>query len=76
MEIKSIFIIFKGLSLKQIKQYFLEDESPNLNFGDQQLLKSTFKGALSGLRQFLEVESPFYLTLKARFVLKTFKFLS
>ena len=26
-EIKSIFIIFKGLSLKQIKQVFLEGES-------------------------------------------------
>ena len=41
------------------------------------------KGALSGLRQFLAFESPlkvmnnaFYVTLKARFVLKIFKFLS
>ena len=41
------------------------------------------KGALSGLRQFLAAESPlqmmkntFYLTLKALFVLKIFKFLS
>ena len=29
-EIKSIFIIFKGLSLKQIKQVFLEGEGPTL----------------------------------------------
>ena len=42
-----------------------------------------FKGALSGLRQFLATESPlkmtknhFYFTLKALFVLKIFKFLS
>ena len=41
-----------------------------------------FKGALSVLRQFLATESPlkmmknaFYFTLKAFFVLKTFKFL-
>ena len=41
------------------------------------------KGALSGLRQFLNNESPlkkmkntFYFTLKALFVLKIFKFLS
>ena len=41
-----------------------------------------FKGALSGLRQFLATEIPlkmmksaFYLTLKALFVLKIFKFL-
>ena len=42
-----------------------------------------FKGALSGLRQFLAAESPlkmtrnvFYFTSKALFVLKIFKFLS
>ena len=42
-----------------------------------------FKGALSGLRQFLANESPlkmmentFYFILKALFVLKIFKFLS
>ena len=42
-----------------------------------------FKGALSGLRQFLATESPlrmmknaFYLTSKALFFLKTFNFLS
>ena len=42
-----------------------------------------FKGALSGLRQFLATESPlkmmknaFYFTSKALFVLKIFKFLS
>ena len=41
-----------------------------------------FKGALSGLRQFLATEIPlkmmksaFYLTLKALFILKIFKFL-
>ena len=41
----------------------------------------TFKGALSGLRQFLAVKSPlkmmktaFYFTPKALFVLKTFNF--
>ena len=43
----------------------------------------SFKGALSGLRQFLASESPlkmmrnaFYFTSKALFVLKIFKFLS
>ena len=42
-----------------------------------------FKGALSGLRQFLATESPlkmmkniFYFNSKAHFVLKIFKFLS
>ena len=42
-----------------------------------------FKGALSGLRQFLATESPlkmmrstFYFTSKALFVVKVFKFLS
>ena len=42
-----------------------------------------FKGALSGLRQLLAIERPlkmmknaFYLTSKALFVLKIFKFLS
>ena len=42
-----------------------------------------FKGALSGLRQFLATENPlkmmknaFYFALKALFVLKIFKFLS
>ena len=29
---KTFFIVFKGLSLKQIKQIFLEDESPTLNY--------------------------------------------
>ena len=45
--------------------------------------ESNFKGALSGLRQFLATESPlkmmknaFYLTLKALFVFNIFKFLS
>ena len=45
--------------------------------------KICVKGALSGLRQFLAAESPlkiirnaFHFTLKALFVLKTFKFLS
>ena len=43
----------------------------------------SFKDALSGLRQFLEAESPlkimknnFYFTSKVLFVLKIFKFLS
>ena len=45
-------------------------------------IQKPLKGALSGLRYFLETESPlkmmknaFYFTLKALFVLKTFKFL-
>ena len=45
--------------------------------------RPNFKGALSGLRQFLATESPlkmmknaFYFTSKALFVLKIFKFLS
>ena len=48
---------------------------------NEQLLQ--FKGALSGLRQFLTTKSPlkimknaFYFTSKALFVLKIFKFLS
>ena len=46
-------------------------------------LQRYFKGALSGLRQFLATESPlktmknvFYFNSKALFVLKIFKFLS
>ena len=41
-----------------------------------------FKGALSGLRQFLAIENPFkmmknsYFTSEALFILKIFKFLS
>ena len=45
--------------------------------------KKSFKGAFSGLRQFLEIESPlkmmknaFYFTLKALLALKIFKLLS
>ena len=32
-EIKAFFIIFEGLSLKQIKKTLLEGESPTLNWG-------------------------------------------
>ena len=32
MKYKIFFIIFEGLSLKQIKKKFLEGESPALNF--------------------------------------------
>ena len=46
-------------------------------------LATIIKGALSGLRRFLATEDPlkmmknaFYITSKALFVLKTFKFLS
>ena len=46
-------------------------------------MKFSFKGALSGLRQFLAtgsrlkvMKNAFYFTLKALFVLKIFKFLS
>ena len=49
----------------------------------QSLAIELFKGALSGLRQFLAAETPlkmmknaFYFTSKALFVLKIFKFLS
>ena len=31
MKQKAFFTIFKGLSLKQIKQFFLESESPTLS---------------------------------------------
>ena len=31
-EVKSIFLIFEGLSLKQIKQIFLEGENPTLKY--------------------------------------------
>ena len=47
------------------------------------ILKTYFKGALSGLKQFLAIESPlkmiknnFYFTLKAPLVVKIFKFFS
>ena len=50
---------------------------------DEGIHKIKFKGALSGLRQFLATESPlkmmknvFYFISKALFVLKIFKFLS
>ena len=49
----------------------------------QKFLFASFKGVLSGLRQFLTTESPlkmmknaFYFTSEALFVLKIFKFLS
>ena len=55
--------------------------SPKVRFHPFILIN--FKGALLSLRQFLAIESPFkmmknvfYLTLKALFVLKIFKFLS
>ena len=47
------------------------------------ILKTYFKGALLGLKQFLAIESPlkmiknnFYFTLKAPLVVKIFKFFS
>ena len=33
MKQKAFFIIFKGLSVKQITQFFLEGESPTLTYG-------------------------------------------
>ena len=35
---KTFFIIFKGLSLKQIKQIFLEGKSPTLNHHTEVIL--------------------------------------
>ena len=53
------------------------------SFPDYTIFICKFKGALSGLKQFLATESPFkmmknafYFTLRALFVLKIFKFLS
>ena len=34
MKEKTFFIIFKGLSMKQIMHIFLEGESPTLNIGN------------------------------------------
>ena len=55
----------------------------NLHAKDSARWLIVFKGALSGLRQFLATETPmkmmkndFYFTSKALFVLKIFKFLS
>ena len=55
----------------------------NSCFNDFATETNYFKGALSGLKQFLTTESPlkmmkntFYLTSKALFVLKICKFLS
>ena len=60
---------------KDVKTFYIN----NTNIRDSHL----FKGAPSGLCEFLATESPlkamknaFYFTLKAIFVLKIFKFLS
>ena len=37
MKWKVFLIIFKGLSMKQLTQNFLEGESPNLSFSDKLL---------------------------------------
>ena len=71
-----MFLIFKltnqifGMYVVFAEQLYVEQMHEN------------FKGALSGLRQFLAFESTlkmmknaFYFLLKARFVLKIFKFL-
>ena len=57
--------------------------APFFRLGKLFLENDPFKGALSGLRQFLAAEGPlkmmknvFYFTSKALFVLKIFKFLS
>ena len=55
----------------------------NLDILNKYIFDIFFKGALSGLRQFLATERPlkmtkiaFYFNLKALFVIKIFKFLT
>ena len=43
MKQKAFFFIFKGLSLKNIKEIFLEGESPTLKCGDAILYKTDFQ---------------------------------
>ena len=70
------FILITVLLLERVtgKRFWLEIVFSSLLYG--------IKGALSGLRQIAAAESPlkmknvFYLTSKALFVLKIFKFLS
>ena len=69
-------VIRKGQVHRKKRVYRAHNRQPALT---EYILKDT----LSGLRQFLENESPlkmmknaFYFTLKALFVLKIFKFLS
>ena len=59
------------------------DDVPYIIYEDLECLIEKIKGTLSGLRQFLVIESPlkmmknaFYFTSKAFFVLKISKFLS
>ena len=42
MKQKAFFMIFKGLSLKQIKQTFLEDESPTLKVQSYKLCNNKY----------------------------------
>ena len=43
MKLKAVFINFKELSLKQIKQIFLKGESPTLNHFLVSVMKHNFK---------------------------------
>ena len=75
---------FRKAFSKYIFQCFTHWYSYKYSKGDGLTKQNlNFKGAFSGLRQFLANESPlkmientFYFTLKAFFVLKIFKFLS
>ena len=69
----------KNYSLYKLEPFLSINEVWKLILIDRHFL---FKGTLSGLKQFLAVESPlkmmkntFYFILKALFVLKIFKFL-
>ena len=70
-------VVFSGIG------NLIDEEYDNLRVViDGWELTRNIKGDLSGLRQFLAIESPlkimknvFYFTLKALFVLKIFKFL-
>ena len=77
-KIEISFIIFKGLSLKQIKPTFFEGESPILK-----TIVCMFKVGLSPSKRKPSNKNPlkmikniFYFILKALFVLKILKFLS
>ena len=81
---KSVFIMNRAHSIKQMETSISDpNEFQKLSVPENKEYKFDFKGALSGLRQFLATESPlkmmknaFYFTSKALFVLKIFKFLS
>ena len=77
-----IIVPSENTKILEFNQYQKFDDVPYIIYEDLECLIEKIKGTLSGLRQFLVIESPlkmmknFYFTSKAFFVLKIFKFLS